>query len=322
MRRFGCFWLVAVLALGGTALWAIHDWGGAGPASRNLSVTIKPGTGLSEAARQLEAAGAIRSANRFVLFAKILGGGAGIKAGEFGIPAHLSQADILKVLQGGKTLQRFVTIPEGMPSIMAQERIMAAPELTGTIDRPAEGSLLPDSYSYQRGDTRASVVAHMQRAMTQYLAKAWARRKPGLVVRTPQEAIILASIVEKETGIPSERRMVAAVYSNRLKRGMMLQADPTIIYPITLGKALGRRILLSEKNAKNDYNTYTMTGLPKTAIVNPGRESIDAVLDPADSNALYFVADGTGGSVFADTLEQHNANVQKWYAIRRARGEM
>jgi UPF0755 protein len=270
MRRFGCFWLVVVLVLGGTALWAIHDWGGAGPAPRNLSVTIQPGTGLAKAADQLEKAGAIRSASRFVLFAKILGGGAGIKAGEFGIPAHLSQADILKVLQGGKTLQRFVTIPEGMPSIMAQERITAAPELTGTIDRPAEGSLLPDSYSYQRGDTRASVVAHMQRAMTAYLAKAWAKRKPGLVVRTPQ-AIVLASIVEKETAVPSERRMVAAVYSNRLKRGMMLQADPTIIYPITLGKALGRRILLSEKNAKNDYNTYTMTGLPKTPIANPGR---------------------------------------------------
>lgn len=322
MRRFGCLTVVAVLALVAGASWSIHDWGGAGPAPRNLSITIQPGTGLNKAADQLEAAGAIRSASRFVLFAKIFGSGAGIKAGEFGIPAHLSQSDILQVLQGGKTLQRFVTIPEGMPSIMAQERIMAAPELTGKIDRPAEGSLLPDSYSYQRGDTRQSVVDHMQRAMNAYLAEAWANRKPGLVVRTPQEAIILASIVEKETAKPSERRLVAGVYSNRLKRGMMLQADPTIIYPVTLGKALGRRILLSEKNAKNAYNTYTMTGLPKTAIANPGKESIDAVLDPADSNALYFVADGTGGSVFADTLEQQNANVQKWYAIRRARGEM
>jgi len=319
MRRFGCLGLLAILAV---IAWAVHDWGGAGPAPKNLSITIQPGTGLSKAAEQLEAAGAIRSASRFVLFAKIFGGGAGIKAGEFGIPAHLSQSDILQVLQGGKTLQRFVTIPEGMPSIMAQERIVAAPELTGTIDRPAEGSLLPDSYSYQRGDTRASVVAHMQRAMRDYLAKAWAKRKPGLVVHTPEEAIVLASIVEKETAVPSERRMVAAVYSNRLKRGMMLQADPTIIYPITYGKALGRRILLSEKNAKNAYNTYTMTGLPKGPIANPGRASIDAVLNPADSNALYFVADGTGGSAFADTLEQHNINVQKWYAIRRARGEM
>ena len=322
MRRFGCLTVVAVLALVAGALWAIHDWGGAGPAPRNLTVTIQPGTSLNKAADQLEDAGAIRSASRFVFFAKIFGGGVGIKAGEYRIPAHLKQSDVLALLQGGKTLQRFVMIPEGLPSIMAEEVIMAAPELTGKIGRPAEGSLLPDSYSYERGDTRQSVVDHMQRAMDAYLAKAWANRKPGLVVRTPQEAIILASIVEKETAKPSERRLVAAVYSNRLKRGMMLQADPTIIYPITFGKALGRRILLSEKNAKNDYNTYTMTGLPKGAIANPGRASIDAVLNPAESNALYFVADGTGGSAFADTLEQHNINVQKWYAIRRARGEM
>ena len=318
MRRFGCLTFLALIAL---AAWAIHDWRGAGPAPRNLTVTIQPGTGLSGAAKQLEAAGAIRSASRFVLFAKAFGGGGGIKAGEFGIPAHLSQSDILKVLQGGKTLQRFVTVPEGMPSIMVQERIMATPELTGTIDRPAEGSILPDSYSYQRGDTRQSVVDHMQREMADYLAKAWAKRKPGLVVKTPQDAVILASIVEKETGKPSERRTVAAVYSNRLKKGMMLQADPTIIYPVTFGKPLGRRILLSEKNAKNDYNTYAMTGLPKGPITNPGRASIDAVLDPADSNALYFVADGTGGSVFSDTLEQQGANVAKWRQTRCQRGE-
>ena len=163
----------------------------------------------------------------------------------------------------------------------------------------------------------------MQRAMTDYLAKAWAKRKPGLIVRTPQEAIILASIVEKETAVASERRMVAAVYSNRLKRGMMLQADPTIIYPVTLGKALGRRILLSEKNAKNDYNTYSMTGLPQRPDRQPRpRVNRCGVRSRQTSNALYFVADGTGASAFADTLEQHNANVQKWYAIRRARGEM
>ena len=317
MRRFGCLGLIALVAL---ALWAVHDWGGAGPAPKNLTVTIQPGTGLSKAAEQLEQAGAIRSASRFVLFARIFGGGTGIQAGEFGIPAHLSQSDILKLLQGGKTLQRFVTIPEGMPSIMAQERIMAAPELTGRIDRPAEGSLLPDSYSYQRGDTRASVVAHMQRAMDAYLARAWANRKPGLVVRTPQEAIILASIVEKETAVPSERRMVAAVYSNRLKRGMKLEADPTIIYPVTYGRALGRRILLSEKNAIHDCNTYTMAGLPKTAIANPGRASIDAVLNPADSNAIFFVANGTGGSTFSDTYEQHSIAVEKWRAYRAAHG--
>ena len=139
---------------------------------------------------------------------------------------------------------------------------------------------------------------------------------------TPQEALILASIVEKETGKPEERRMVAGVYSNRLKRGMPLQADPTVIYPVTKGKPLGRRILRSELQAKNGYNTYAMAGLPEGPIANPGRASIDAVLNPETTNALYFVADGTGGHIFADTLEQHNANVQKWYALRRARGEM
>ncbi len=139
---------------------------------------------------------------------------------------------------------------------------------------------------------------------------------------TPEEALILASIVEKETGKAEERRMVASVYDNRLKRGMMLQADPTIIYPVTRGKPLGRRILRSELNSVNGYNTYAKTGLPVGPIANPGREAIAAVLDPAQSNALFFVADGTGGHVFADTLEQHNANVQKWYALRKSRGEM
>jgi UPF0755 protein len=187
---------------------------------------------------------------------------------------------------------------------------------------PAEGSVLPDSYAYNRGDTRQAVLTRMQKAMDAYLAKAWAARKPGIAVRTPQEAVTLAAIVEKETSKPEERRTVAAVYGNRLRVGMMLQADPTIIYPITKGKPLGRRILQSELRAVNAYNTYAMTGLPAGPIANPGKASIDAVLDPAQSSALYFVADGTGGHVFADTLEQHNANVQKWYALRRARGEM
>ena len=302
--------------------WLVHSWGGRGPLQKNVTVSIAPGTSLNKAAEQLERAGAISSASRFTLLAKVFGGGAGIKAGEYRIPAHLSQSDILKLLQGGKTLQRFITIPEGWPSIMAQERLMAMSELTGKIDVPAEGSLLPDSYSFERGDSREAIVERMQRAMALYLDQAWAKRSPTTVAKTPREALILASIVEKETGKPSERRMVAAVYSNRLKRGMPLQADPTVIYPVTKGKPLGRRILRSELEANNGYNTYAMTGLPKGPIANPGRASIDAVLNPADSQALYFVADGTGGHVFADTLEQHNANVQKWYAIRRARGEM
>jgi UPF0755 protein len=256
------------------------------------------------------------------LFARVLGSDAPIRAGEYRVPAQASQSDVLELLQSGKVIQRRVTVPEGMPSVLVHEALMRAPHLTGTVAVPEEGSVLPDSYNYQRGDTRQAVLNRMQKAMRDYLAVAWKRRKPTAVVRSPREALTLASIVEKETGKAAERRTVAAVYSNRLRQGMPLQADPTVIYPVTKGRPLGRRILRSELDAKNGYNTYASAGLPVGPIANPGRASIDAVLDPASTGALYFVADGTGGHVFADTLEQHNANVQKWYAIRRARGEM
>jgi len=322
VRKFGCLALVLALAAIAGAFVFVQRWGSAGPLERNISIDIAPGTSLAGAAEKLEKAGAIKSAGTFRVLARVFGGGQGIKAGEYRLPAHLSQSDILKMLQGGKTLQRFVTIPEGLPSVMVRDAVMKADGMEGDIAIPEEGSILPDSYSFQRGDARSAMVQRMQRAMTRYLADAWAKRKPGIAVKTPREALILASIVEKETGKAAERRTVAAVYSNRLKRGMMLQADPTIIYPLTKGRPLGRRILQSEVRAVNGYNTYAMTGLPAGPIANPGRASIDAALDPAHSAALYFVADGTGGHVFADTLAQHNANVQKWYAIRRARGEM
>ncbi len=322
MRRLGCSGLLAALALVAALFWVVHDWGGAGPARRVVTVTVPRGASFAGASAALERAGAVRSARRFRLWAKLFGSSAAIKAGEYRIPPRLSQSDILKLLQGGRTLQRFVTVPEGLPSVLVQQTLAKAPELSGPAPLPAEGSVLPDTYSYAHGEARAKVAARMTRAMDKYLAAAWAKRKPGIAVATPREALILASIVEKETGKPAERREVAAVYGNRLKRGMMLQADPTIIYPITHGKPLGRRILESEVHARNAYNTYAMTGLPAGPICNPGRASIDAVLDPAPSGALYFVADGTGGHVFATTLEQHNANVKRWYALRRARGEM
>jgi UPF0755 protein len=199
---------------------------------------------------------------------------------------------------------------------------MAENLLTGEIPVPEEGSVLPATYDFERGEERAKVLARMQAEMRNYLAEAWPKRKGTMAVKTLQEAVVLASIVEKETGTPEERRLVAGLYSNRLRDGMLLQADPTIIYPITKGKPLGRRIRQSEIAAVNDYNTYTMTGLPKGPITNPGRESIAAVLDPADTNARFMVADGTGGHAFAETLDEHNANVEKWFAIRRERGEM
>jgi UPF0755 protein len=295
---------------------------GGGPAPRSVELIIPEGASLTSAARALEKAGAIRSSRDFLLYAKLFGRKQPIRAGEYGIPEGASAGEMLELLQSGRTLQRFVTIPEGMPSILVHERLMAAKLLTGNVPVPAEGSVLPDSYSYSRGEPRAAVLKRMQDAMRTTLADLWKTRKPGSVVKSPREAIILASIVEKETGVPSERRTVAAVYTNRLKQGMMLQADPTIIYPITKGKPLGRRIRKSEIAAVNGYNTYAMTGLPEGPIANPARESIAAVLDPAASRALYFVADGKGGHVFADTLAEHNANVRKWYDIRRARGEM
>ena len=315
------------LLLAGLALLAAigifaYGWFGPGPLEKEHSFLVRSGSTLRTVAADLEKAGAISSADSFLLRARFFGSDAPIKAGEFLLPEGASASRVLGILQGGEVLRRFVTIPEGMPSIMVHERLMAEPLLTGTIPVPEEGSVLPESYDFERGESRAAVLKRMQAAMTATLKELWAKRGPDLAVKTPEEAMILASVVEKETGKPAERRMVAGLYSNRVKKGMMLQADPTIIYPITKGKPLGRRIRQSEIQAVNDYNTYTMTGLPKGPITNPGRDSIAAVLDPAKTSALYMVADGTGGHAFADTLEQHNANVQKWFALRRARGEM
>jgi UPF0755 protein len=323
MRRFGLGVLLiglAVLAFVGFRF--VHGWSEAGPSDKAVTIVVPEGSSLADAAVLLKRAGAVRSADAFLTRAKLLGGGASIKAGEFLIPDHASNKDILRILQGGKTKTRLVTIPEGMPSILVYERLMANDQLTGSIAVPEEGSVLPDSYAFDKGEPRATVLKRMQAAMAKTLATMWAGRAADTVAKTPREAIILASIVEKETALGKERPMVAGVYGNRLKAGMMLQADPTIIYPITRGKPLGRRIRKSEIAAVNDYNTYAMTGLPKGPIANPGQLSIFAVLHPAQTKALYFVADGKGGHIFADTYQQHNENVRKWFEIRRARGEL
>jgi UPF0755 protein len=315
---------LVLLVVAGTAvgLWFIQGWNGPGPARRPTPVVIASGTSLNQAAGQLEKAGVIESAERFLFQARIFGGREPIKAGEYEFPAHASHSEILALLQNARTLQRMVTVPEGLPSVLVHERLMKAAALTGQVPVPEEGSVLPNSYSYQRGEARAAVLKRMQAAMAKTLKELWPKRSPASVAKTPQEALILASIVEKETGKASERRMIAGVYSNRLRRGMKLDADPTVIYPITKGRPLGRRIKRSELQDPNGYNTYARAGLPVGPIANPGKDSIAAVLDPAPTQALYFVADGTGGHVFANTLAEHNANVQKWFAIRRARGEM
>ncbi|HEY0626872.1 MAG TPA: endolytic transglycosylase MltG [Allosphingosinicella sp.] len=321
MKRLLLILAALGLVLAGFLYWSL--WAAPGPKEGPHSLIVEEGSSLGSVARQLEEIGAIPgSATTYRAMARVFGSGDPVQAGEFEIPAGAGGAEVLDLLQHGQPVQRLVTIPEGTPSILVYERLMAQELLTGSIQVPAEGSVLPNSYSFKRGESRAAVLKRMQDAMTKTLAELWPKRQPHSVVNSKEEAIILASVVEKETGKASERPMVAGVYSNRVRIGMKLDADPTVIYPITKGKPLGRRIRKSELQADNGYNTYARPGLPAGPIANPGRESIAAVLNPAKTQALYFVADGTGGHVFANTLAEHNANVQKWYAIRRARGEM
>jgi len=298
-------------------------WLGPGPKSGPQTITVQEGSSLGFVARKLEKAGAVPgTASTYYAMARIFGSHDPIQAGEFEIPKGMGGAAILDLLQHGRPVQRLITVTEGMPSIIVSEKIAANPYLTGVAPFIAEGSVLPDSYGYQRGEARSALVVRMQMAMEKTVEALWPKRSGECPLDTPEEMVTLGSIVEKETGEASERPMIAGVYCNRLRIGMKLDADPTVIYPVTKGKPLGRRILKSELNAVNGYNTYRRAGLPEGPIANPGKESLEAVLHPAKTKALYFVADGTGGHVFADTLAQHQANVAKWYAVRRQRGQM
>jgi UPF0755 protein len=320
-KRSLLFALAAVVVIALVAMWIL--WWAPGPKPGPHTIIVKEGSSLASVARELDKQGAIPGTpTTYRIMARIFGSSDPIQAGEFEIPKGAGGASVLDLLQHGKPVQRLITLPEGIPSVLVQEKLAAIPYLTGTAPLPDEGSVLPDSYGYQRGEARAAVTKRMQAAMIKALAEMWPKRKPGCPVTTKEQAVILASIVEKETGKPAERRTVAGVYCNRLRIGMKLDADPTVIYPITKGKPLGRRILKSELEAKTGYNTYREPGLPAGPICNPGRDSIAAVLDPAPTKALYFVADGTGGHVFAATLAEHQKNVEHWYAIRRKRGEM
>jgi UPF0755 protein len=284
---------------------------------------VQEGSSLGSVARKLAKAGAIPgTAESYYVMARVLGSHDPIQAGEFEIPKGMGGAAILDLLQHGKPVQRLITVTEGMPAILVSEKLAANKYLAGPMPMVEEGSLLPDSYGYQRGETRSALIGRMQAAMIKVVAQLWPNRSTDCPVATPEQAVILASIVEKETGKASERPMIAGVYCNRLKIGMKLDADPTVIYPVTKGKPLGRRILKSELSDINGYNTYRRAGLPDGPIANPGEASIEAVLHPARTKALYFVADGTGGHAFAETLAEQNANVAKWYAIRRQRGQM
>jgi UPF0755 protein len=298
-------------------------WWGPGSKPGPHTIIVKEGSTLSSVSQQLEKEGAIPgSARTYRVMARLFGSSDPIQAGEFEIPKGMGGASILDLLQHGKPVQRLITVTEGMPSIIVGEKLAANRFLTGPVPPIPEGSVLPDSYGYERGESRAQVVKRMQSAMTRTLDQLWPKRSTDCPIVTRDQAVVLASIVEKETGKAAERPMIAGVYCNRLRIGMKLDADPTVIYPVTKGKPLGRRILKSELNDVNGYNTYRRPGLPEGPIANPGKASIAAVLHPAQTKALYFVADGTGGHVFAETLAEQQANVAKWFALRRARGQM
>jgi UPF0755 protein len=321
LRRAVLIAAVLGLLVGAGGFWLF--WLAPGPKPGPHKIIVKEGSTLGYVAAELDEAGAIPgSARTFGIMARLFGSSDPIQAGEFEIPKGMGGSAILDLLQHGRPIQRLITVTEGMPSIIVAEKLDANKFLTGATPPIGEGTVLPDSYSFERGESRAAIVQRMQAAMTKTLDELIPKNSGKCPVSSREEVVTLASIVEKETGKASERRTVAGVYCNRLRIGMKLDADPTVIYPITKGKPLGRRIRRSELMAVTGYNTYRQPGLPVGPIANPGRESIAAVLNPDDTKAIYFVADGTGGHVFADTFEQHQANVKRWYEIRRQRGEM
>ncbi len=322
MKKLGCIAGLVLALAAAAALLLSGGVLGSATVDEETPFLIPAGSSLSAVAADLETAGLITSADGFLLRARLFGSSDPIQAGEFSLSPGMSQGDILTAFQSGDVIRRFITIPEGMPSVLVWERLMAEELLTGEVDIPPEGSILPDTYAFERGQNRGELIEQMQAAMDLYLAERWAERSDTVAVDTMREALILAAIVEKETGTPEERGTIAGLYSNRLRTGMMLQADPTIIYPITKGKPLGRRIRQSEIAMVNGYNTYTMLGLPDGPITNPGRESIAAVLNPEAHDYLFMVADGTGGHEFNATLSGHNSAVEEWFQLRRERGEM
>jgi UPF0755 protein len=312
--------LLALVLL--AALASVWSYAGPGPAARSgemTPITLEKGAGLGEISGALKDAGIIRSANVFALAARLTGGAANLKAGDYEFRSRVSMRRVLADIRGGKTVRLKVTIPEGWTSDMVREALMAKPELTGVIETPAEGALLPDTYQLRRGESRAGVVHRMQAARDKVVNELWAARQSDLPLRNAEEAVILASVVEKETGLAEERPRVAAVFINRLRLGMALQSDPTIIYGITRGRPLGRGLRASELAEIGPYNSYKVTGLPPTPIANPGREALAAVLNPPKTDELFFVADGTGGHAFAATYEAHKRNVAQWREIERAK---
>lgn len=303
--------LLALIAMGGLIFMP-------GPQAQGKQIELARGSSLRAVAAELDTQGLLRSGFVFRAYVRARGQASALQAGEFSIPAGANMEAVLQILIRGAAVLHPITIAEGLTSQNIIEQLRGLDLLQGEVAIPAEGSLLPETYKVPRGMSRAKLVEQMSRAQKSVIDELWPKRQAGLPIKSQQEAIILASIVERETAMAEERPLVAAVFVNRLKKRMRLQSDPTIIYGLVGGQGkLGRPIRRSEIRRHTPYNTYRIKALPPTPIANPGRAAIAAVLNPADSQALYFVADGTGGHVFANTLAEHNRNVRRWRQIEK-----
>lgn len=318
---FSLVWTAVLLALAGGVyiLWDIHR---PGPASQPTLFTVEKGASAMQIARQLKAHGAIRDLVPFRVAAELYAVRGALKAGTYEVDAGESLRSILEKIEAGRMKLYPITIAEGLTSAMIADIVNASPLLSGPPQKPPpEGALLPETYMVPPGMDRGDLLTRMRADQQKAIDELWEKRAPDLPIATKEEAVILASIVEKETGVAEERARVAGVFVNRLKRGMPLQSDPTIIYGISQGRPLGRGIRKSELERRTPYNTYFIPGLTPTPIANPGRDAIAAVLNPAKTDELYFVADGTGGHVFASTVDQHNQNVARWREIERQQAQ-
>ncbi len=310
--------LIAALA-GLVAFNVARQFESPGPLASEMNLVIPAGAGLKTIARSLTEAGVIRDTLTFRLGVRYHDAARALKAGEFSFPPMASMRQVMEILKRGETVVRRLTIPEGLTSREIVALVASAEGLTGDPGPvPEEGSLLPETYYFSREDERGALIQRMATAQQELLSELWAARDPDLPLANPEEALVLASIVEKETAVGSERSLVASVFVNRLRRGMRLQSDPTVVYGLTQGQGpLGRTLTRKDLNTPSAYNTYLIDGLPPGPIANAGRAALQAVFNPASTGYLFFVADGSGGHAFAETLDEHNRNVAKWRKLQR-----
>lgn len=311
-------WLaVAVLAAAGAcALWFVADHRRPGPLQTETVLVIPPGTSAWAMGRRLAEAGAIYRPFSFVAAAWFERSARRLRAGEYAFGPAMTEAEILAMIVDGRTVVRRLTVPEGLTAARVMALVAAADGLAGDLPPlPEEGSLLPETYYYSLGDTRTAMIARMSKGMRDTAQALWIARAPELPLATPRDAVILASIIEKETGLADERAKVAAVFVNRLRRDLPLESDPTVAYALTHGaRELDRELRKADLALRDPYNTYVRRGLPPGPIANPGRAALEAALNPAPMDALYFVADGAGGHMFSETLKDHRRAVAKWRA--------